>query len=109
MAVNNEVEEISEKQFNSFVSKSEICAIDFWASWCMPCLIMHPVIEEMAGKFKGKIEFAKVNVDDNSKLAEKFSVLSIPTLIIFKKGKEVGRIIGSLSQEKIEEKLRKYI
>lgn len=105
MAVRNGVEEVSEKKFESFI-KQKIAVVDFWASWCMPCLMMSPVIEEMAEKFP-KIEFAKVNVDDNSKISEKFKVLSIPTLIIFKDGKEVERIVGNASPEKIEEKLKK--
>ena len=107
MSVNNSVEEISENGFEKKVEKG-FAVIDFWASWCMPCLIMSPVIEEMAGKFP-KIKFLKVNVDENSKLSEKFNIMSIPTLIIFKEGKETGRIIGSLQAEQLEEKLKSYL
>lgn len=106
--VRNGVEELSEKQFDDFVKKG-ICAIDFWASWCMPCLIMSPVIEEMSEKFRGKINFAKVNVNENKSLASKFDIMSIPCLIVFKEGKEVGRVIGNLPSEQLEEKLRKLV
>jgi thioredoxin 1 len=108
MAVNNGVEEISEKQFVETISKN-LVVIDFFAEWCMPCLIMAPILEEMKDKFKGKIEFAKVNVDDNSELANKFKIVSIPTLVIFKDGKEIERIIGTIAAEQLEEKLKKLL
>ena len=103
----NIVEEITEKRFSDFVKKGMV-VVDFWASWCMPCLMMSPVVEEVAGKMK-KIKFGKINVDENPNLSEKFKVMSIPTLIIFKEGKEIDRIIGSQSFDKIEEKLNGLI
>ena len=106
--VNNGVEEISGKQFDGFIKKG-LVVIDFYAEWCMPCVMMAPVIEEIAEKFKGKIEFAKVNIDDNSSLAQKFKVISIPTLIVFKKGKEIERIVGAREEEQLEERLRSYL
>lgn len=102
--VNNGVEEISEKEFNSKI-KNKLLAVDFFAEWCMPCLMMAPVFSEVAEKFDGKVEFAKVNIDDNSSLASKFGVMSIPTIILFKNGKEEGRITGAVSSERLEEKL----
>ncbi len=104
MAVRNGVEEISEKQFEEKIN-SKLAIVDFFADWCMPCLIMAPVIEELNEKFKGKIEFAKVNVDENKELASKFNIMSIPTLIVFKQGKEIERITGALPPEQLEEKL----
>jgi len=106
--VNNGVEEISGKQFEERIKKP-ISIIDFFAEWCMPCLMLAPIVEEMAVKFKGKIEFAKVNIDDNPELASKYSVMSIPTLIVFKKGKEVERITGAMNAEQFEEKLKKLL
>lgn len=101
---NNGVEEISGSNFDKKI-KEKIVLVDFWASWCMPCLMMAPVIEELAEKFKGKISFFKLNVDENSEISEKFNIMSIPTLIVFKEGKEIERIVGSLPLEKLEEKL----
>ena len=72
-------------------------------------VMMAPVIEELSEKFKGKIFFAKVNVDDNQKLSQKFKVMSIPTLVIFKKGEEAGRIIGSLQADALEERIKKIV
>jgi thioredoxin 1 len=104
--VNNGVEEITEQDFAEVVSKP-VALVDFFAEWCMPCLMMAPVIEELADKIK-EVKFAKVNVDENSGLSNRFKVMSIPTLIIFKDGKEVERIIGSQQADSIEEKLKKY-
>ena len=106
--VNNCVEEISKNSFESKIGKN-VAVVDFFAEWCMPCLMMSPVIEELAEKFKGKISFCKVNIDDNSELAEKYHVLSIPCLIVFSKGKEVDRIVGAMPANVLEDKLKKYI
>lgn len=104
----NGIDELSEKQFNDFI-KSGNSIVDFWAPWCMPCLMMAPILEEMSEKFKGKIAFAKINVDENQKLAQKFKVMSIPTLIIFKKGEEAGRLTGSMQAEALEERIKKFL
>jgi len=74
--IDNGVEELSENQFDGFVSKG-IKLVDFFAEWCMPCVMMAPVIDELSYVFKKKIEFGKVNVDDNRSLAGKFNVMSI--------------------------------
>ncbi len=106
--VNNCVEEISKNGFENRVNKP-LAVVDFFAEWCMPCLMMSPVIEELAGKFKGKIEFCKVNIDENSDLTEKFNVMSVPCMIVFKKGKEVDRIIGAMPANVLEDKLKKLM
>ena len=106
--VKNGVEEVSEKQFSKRI-KSGTVVVDFFAEWCMPCVMMAPVIEELSDKFKGKIDFVKVNIDENSGLAEKYGVMSIPTLVVFKDGKEIGRFVGGMQSEQLEEKLRKLV
>jgi len=106
--INSCVEDLSGKGFEERIKKN-IVVVDFFAEWCMPCVMMSPVIEDMAEKFLGKIDFCKINIDENEKIASKFNVMSIPTLIIFKKGKEAGRITGSLPNDILEEKLRKFI
>jgi len=105
MAVHNGVEEISGNHFEERIKKG-LFVVDFFAEWCMPCVMMAPVVEDLADKFKGKINFLKANVDENSSLSNKFKVMSIPTLIIFKDGKEVDRMIGSQSADILEEKLK---
>ena len=94
--------------FDKAIAKGAV-VVDFWADWCMPCLMMAPVFEEMSEKFKGKISFVKVNVDDNQPLAEKFKVQSIPTMIVFKNGKEHDRVIGAMYADDFEEFLDKLI
>ncbi len=106
--VENGVDEISEKEFQEKINEMFV-VVDFFAEWCMPCLMMSPIIEELAKKFKGKIEFVKVNVDDNSSLANKLGIMSIPTLVIFKEGKEIERLTGAISSEQLEEKLKSLV
>lgn len=103
----NAVEEIDGKEFSEVVG-NKLALVDFFAEWCMPCVMMAPVVEELAEKYK-KIKFAKANIDENSELASRFKVMSIPTLIIFKDGKEMERMVGSQPASMIEEKLEKYL
>ena len=109
-ANNDKAVEISGKEFEETINneKNPLCVIDFYAEWCMPCLMIAPVLEELAGKMK-TIKFAKVNVDENKELSSKLNVGSIPTLIVFKNGEEVERITGALPEEVLEEKIGKYV
>ncbi len=104
----NKVEELSGNGFDEKIKKG-IIVIDFYAEWCMPCLMMAPITEELAEKFKGKIKFMKVNVDENQKLSKKNKVMSIPTLIIFKDGKEIDRLTGNMPADVLEEKLKVFM
>ena len=75
----------------------------------MPCLMMAPIIEELSDKFKGKVKFGKINVDENNKLAQKFDVMSIPNFILFKDGKASERFVGAVNLEDFEKKLKKNL
>lgn len=108
MAKNHNNLEISQHEFDE-VLKNPLAVVDFFAEWCMPCLMLAPVIEDLAGKYQGKIKFAKLNVDENQEIAQKFKVMSIPTLVIFRNGKEVDRIMGALPEEVLEEKFQKHL
>jgi len=109
VANNDKAVDISEKEFEETINNPDnMVVIDFYAEWCMPCLMIAPVIEELASKFT-KIKFARVNIDENHSLSSKFDVSSIPCLILFKKGQEIDRIIGALPEEVLEEKIRKHI
>jgi thioredoxin 1 len=104
----DKVPELTNGEFDSFI-KSGIVLIDFFAEWCMPCLMMAPVIEELSDKFKGKIKFGKINVDENSRLAQKFDVMSLPNFILFKDGKASERFVGAIDLEDFEKKLKQKI
>jgi len=108
MRNNDKVSELTKNGFEDFTKKG-LVFIDFFAEWCMPCLIMAPVIDELSEKFKGKIRFGKVNVGDNQELAQKFNIHSIPNFILFKDGKVSEQFIGSMSVEELQEKLNKLV
>lgn len=83
--------------------------VDFWAPWCGPCRMIGPVIEELADDFAGKAKICKLNVDDNNALAVKYNVMTIPTLIIYKDGAEVERIVGVRSKPEIADTVTKHL
>lgn len=85
--------------FETDVLKSETpVLVDFWAEWCGPCKMIAPILEEAADHYEGKIRIAKLNVDENASSAAKFNIRSVPTLLLFNKGKVVARKVGSVSQ-----------
>ncbi len=108
MPTKNNIEiEPNLSEFNKIISSNNLVLVDFFAKWCMPCLMLAPIIETLAKKFE-EVKFIKINIDSNQKLASDYEVSSIPCLIIFKKGKEIDRLIGFRSAEDIEKKLREY-
>ena len=92
--------ELNEKNFDSSIKKGK-WIIDFWAEWCGPCKIMKPHFEATAREFKGKVNFAEVNVDENYKIANKFDIMSIPTTILFNDGEIVHATTGALNKSQI--------
>ncbi|MGQ0791525.1 MAG: thioredoxin [Nitrosopumilaceae archaeon] len=90
----------SSKEFEQEVlSSTKPVFVDFWAEWCGPCRMVGPVVEELSLEYNGSVNFVKVNVDQNSELAQKYNVFSIPTLAIFKDGKVVLQKVGAASKE----------
>jgi thioredoxin 1 len=98
VASHNSILELTEKNFEA-ETKDKIVLVDFWASWCAPCRMMAPVLNEVAGELTDETRVGKVDVDANQALAQKFQVRSIPTLILFKNGKEVSRFVGVKSKD----------
>ncbi|TRZ92951.1 MAG: thioredoxin [Dehalococcoidia bacterium] len=86
---------VDQSSFDKIVlESSKPVLVDFWAPWCGPCRMVSPIVEELAKDYNGKVEFAKVNVDEAPFVASKYSIMSIPTIMIFKDGKPVEHVIG---------------
>ena len=100
--------ELTNGEFEKFI-KTGIVLIDFFADWCMPCLMMAPVLDDLSEKFSGKIKMGKVNVGENQQIAAKFNVSSIPNFVILKNGELIDQFIGSKSSEELENKLKSYL
>ena len=99
--------EVTDSTFAQEVLQStQPVLVDFWAVWCGPCRAVAPVVEEIAGDYEGKLKVMKLDVDDNPRTAAAYGVQSIPTLLVFKDGKEAERIIGAVPKKVIVDKLQ---
>jgi len=99
---------LTDKNFEEEVIKSEQpILVDFWAEWCGPCKMQTPILEELAKEFAGKVKIGKLEVDQNPAKAQEFSVLSIPTLLIFKKGNVIWQAVGLQQKAALAEQLKK--
>jgi len=102
--------ELTQDNFEKEILKSDKpVLVDFWAPWCMPCKIIAPTVEKLAEEMKAKIKVMKSNVDESPDIATELSILNIPTLVLFRDGKEIVRIIGVNSKEAIEAKINSVI
>lgn len=102
--------DVSDSKFQEEVIKADQpVLVDFWASWCGPCRMIAPVLEEIAADYEGKLKVAKVNVDDNPDTAARYSVMSIPTLMLFKNGEPVQTIVGFRRKEDLKDIIDKNL
>jgi len=83
--------------------------VDFWAAWCGPCRMVAPIVSQIANEYDGRVKVGKVNVDDENELAQKYRIMSIPTLIVFKNGKLVDSVIGARSKEDLSRMLDNHL
>ena len=98
--------EFTETNFEQEVLKSSTpVLVDLWAAWCGPCRLIAPVVEEFAGMYKGKVKIGKLNVDDHPAIAAQYRVMNIPTLLLFKNGQEVDRIVGVQPKEELARRI----
>ena len=94
--------EVTQDNFEETVLKSEIpVVVDFWAEWCTPCKMVEPVLHEIASEYDGKLAIGRLNVDEHGELASQYSIVSIPSLLLFKNGEEVTQHIGAAPKETI--------
>ncbi len=97
------VSEVTDNNFQAEVLESDVpVLVDFWAPWCGPCRMVSPVVEEIASEKAGQLKVSKLNTDENQQTAIQYNVLSIPTLIVFKNGQEVKRVIGAYPKKRLE-------
>ncbi|MCW3994714.1 MAG: thioredoxin [Candidatus Bathyarchaeota archaeon] len=99
---------VTDANFDETIGKNKLVLIDFWASWCGPCRALAPTIEELAKETDGKVLIGKLDVDENPDTAQRFQVFSIPTMIIFKDGKEAERLVGLCPKSRIADTLKKH-
>ncbi len=107
--MSNQPFHITDANFEETIKNNKLVFIDFWATWCGPCRALAPTVEEVAKEYAGKALVCKLDVDGNPATAEKFQVFSIPTMIIFKDGQEVERVVGLCPKRNIENAINKHL
>lgn len=100
---------ITDADFDQLIAGNPLVVVDLWAAWCGPCRMIGPVLDQLAGEYAGQITFAKLNIDENQQVPTKFGVMSIPTLLVFKDGKMVERLVGAMPKPMLEQKLKPFL
>ncbi len=102
--------EVNDANFKTEVLESDLpVLVDFWAGWCQPCLMVAPLVEEIAREYEGKLKVCKLNIDEASATASEYGIMSIPTLVIFKGGQAVDKVVGAVPKNAIEEKVKPHL
>jgi thioredoxin 1 len=103
-----DIVELSDKNFDDIISYDKPILIDFWATWCGPCQFMLPIFDKLSKKYKDKVIFARLNVDDNQAVAMRYDVYAIPTFVVFVDGNAADRAVGAVGEKGLENLLQKY-
>ena len=101
--------EVTDSNFSEIVRKGGLVVVDCWAAWCAPCRMIGPIIEELAKDYAGRILFGKLNVDNNREVPLEYQIMSIPTILVFKDGELVDRIIGVMPKRLLEQKIIQHL
>lgn len=101
--------EVTDATFKETIQSHSLVVVDCWAAWCGPCRMVAPIIEEMARDYAGRILFGKLNVDENREVATQYEIMSIPTLLVFKNGQLVDRVVGAMPRQMLEPKITRYL
>jgi thioredoxin 1 len=101
--------EATQATFTELISTSQPVLVDFWAEWCGPCQMMTPIVHELSDEYQGKAKIAKVDVDSNSELTVKYGVRNIPTILIFKDGEIVEKIVGTTTKKELQNRIDKLV
>jgi thioredoxin 1 len=108
--MNDHVSEVDDSSFEKDVLQSaKPVLVDFWAAWCAPCRMLEPTVDAIAEKYAGSASVVKVNVDENPSISQRFGIKGIPTLILFKGGKEEERVVGATSKDAISRMIERHI
>ncbi len=108
--MSNEITTLSDASFDEHVKLADTpVLVDFWAEWCGPCKMIAPVLEQIAGENAGKVQVAKINIDENLDVTRRFEVMSIPTLILFKDGEPQMRLIGAKPKGQLVEEISAFL
>ncbi|MCY0883865.1 MAG: thioredoxin [Acidianus infernus] len=102
------VAHLDSNTFDNFIKSHKVAVIDFWAEWCAPCIVLAPIIEELAKDYP-QVGFGKVNSDENQDIAARYGVMSLPTVIFFKNGEPVDEVIGAVPREEIEIRIKELL
>lgn len=101
---------VTDGNFESIITNTNsLVVIDFWATWCGPCMYMVPIFEKIARKYAGKAVFGRMNVDENPIVPGRLGIYGIPTFVFFKNGKEIDRVVGATSEANLEEMIKKHL
>ncbi len=107
--MSSELEHLTDAGFAASIQGEIPILVDFWAAWCAPCRMLTPILEELAGEYEGRLRIAKLNVDEESAAAQQYGIQSIPTLLLFKNGEMVDKVVGVVPKEALSRLLEKHL